>query len=69
MKSMLEVRQVKKTYCMGRVLVPALRGVSFDVEEGEFLAIFGPSGSGKSTLLHVMGGLIGIPQATDFPMD
>lgn len=57
MKAMLEVRKVKKTYRMGRVLVPALRGVSFDVEEGEFLAIFGPSGGGKSTLLHVMGGL------------
>ena len=55
MKMLLEVHDVKKTYRMGKVLVPALRGVSFDVKEGEFLTIFGPSGSGKSTLLHLMG--------------
>jgi putative ABC transport system ATP-binding protein len=57
MKMILEVREVKKSYRMGKVLVPALRGISFDVEEGEFLTIFGPSGSGKSTLLHLIGGL------------
>jgi len=55
MRPILEVREVKKGYRMGKVLVPALCGVSFDVKEGEFLTIFGPSGSGKSTLLHLMG--------------
>jgi len=55
MATILEVRKVKKSYRMGRILVPALRGVSFDGEQGEFLTIFGPSGSGKSTLLHLMG--------------
>jgi putative ABC transport system ATP-binding protein len=57
MCALLEVKNVKKTYKMGKVLVPALKGVTFNVEEGEFLAILGPSGSGKSTLLHTMGGL------------
>jgi len=57
MTTILEVLEVKKSYRMGKVVIPALRGVSFDVKEGEFLAIFGPSGSGKSTLLHVVGGL------------
>ena len=57
MTAILEIREVKKSYRMGKVFVPALRGVSFDVDEGEFLTIFGPSGSGKSTLLHLLGGL------------
>jgi putative ABC transport system ATP-binding protein len=55
MKTLLELQGVKKSYHMGKVVVPALRGVSFNVEEGEFLTIFGPSGSGKSTLLHIIG--------------
>ena len=53
----VEVKNVKKAYRLGKIIVPALHGVSFDVEEGEFLTIFGPSGSGKSTLLHLIGGL------------
>lgn len=57
MSAVLEVKNVTKTYRMGTVEVPALRGVSFGVKEGEFVTIFGPSGSGKSTLLHLIGGL------------
>ena len=53
--SVLELEDVTKAYQTGEVLVEALRGVSFDVGEGEFVAIMGESGSGKTTLLGILG--------------
>jgi len=57
MKTILEFRNVKKYYQIGEVKIEALKGVNFEIKEGEFVVILGASGAGKSTILNLLGGM------------
>jgi putative ABC transport system ATP-binding protein len=65
---MLEIKKITKVYKMGEVVVNALRGVSFHIDKGQFVAIMGPSGSGKTTLMHIIG-CLDHPSEGSFIMD
>ena len=66
--ALLELKEVKKDYPLGNQTVHAVKGVSFNIEEGEFAAISGPSGSGKSTILNMVG-LIDFPTSGSVVLD
>ena len=65
---MIECKNITKIYKSEAGETPALKGVSFEVRDGEFLAIMGPSGSGKSTLMHILGAL-DIPTSGKYLLD
>ena len=66
--AIVSVQDVSKVYQLGKAQVPALRGVSLEVEQGEFLSIAGPSGSGKTTLLNLVG-CVDVPTAGKVRVD
>jgi putative ABC transport system ATP-binding protein len=53
--AIISIRKLKKDYLLGKTIVPALRGIDLDIEEGDLITIMGPSGSGKTTLLNIVG--------------
>lgn len=57
MEHFVELKNVKKIYHMGEVDIPAVDGIEFEIEKGEFVVITGPSGAGKTTVLNILGGM------------
>ena len=55
MASVIEIKDLVKDYKLGEVPVHVLKGISFEIERGDFVSIMGPSGSGKSTLMNILG--------------
>ena len=68
MKELIKIRNLKRHYRTGEIVVKALNGVSFDISKGEFIAITGPSGSGKTTLLRILG-LIDKPTSGEYTIN
>lgn len=66
--ALIEVQDLRKTFTMGGETIHALAGVSFSIQEGEFVAIIGPSGCGKSTLMNILG-LLDLPDSGSYLLD
>lgn len=65
---MINVKDVTKTYIIGSIELQVLKGISLDIEEGDFVSIIGPSGSGKSTLMNILG-CLDVPSTGEYYLD
>jgi ABC-type lipoprotein export system ATPase subunit len=68
MAGLIELRDIYKTYHLGEVDLPVLKGVSLDIERGELVTLMGASGSGKSTLMNILG-CLDHPTSGDYWLD
>jgi len=68
MNSIISVQDLKKTYIMGTTQVHALKSITLDINENEYVALMGPSGSGKSTLMNLLG-CLDSPSAGDYVLN
>lgn len=68
METIIKIENLRREFTMGNETVRALKGISFDIKEGEFVSIMGPSGSGKSTLLNILG-CLDKPTSGDYYID
>ena len=68
MKKIIELQQIRRNFIVGSETVHALRGITFDIHEGEFVTIMGSSGSGKSTLLNTLG-CLDTPTSGEYYLD
>ncbi|MBN2073063.1 MAG: ABC transporter ATP-binding protein [Actinobacteria bacterium] len=65
---MIRTRELVKVYKIGKIEIPALKGINLDISDGEFISIMGPSGSGKSTLMNIIG-CLDIPTSGEYFLD